>query len=517
MIDVETERPPAMYPEPDGLPRWKLDSRKLRPMWREVVPPKLLHRLLDPVWFWMLLGTYEDVPIRFDPWQIVDLRDYSRVRFREKAPQIGFSWLRACEAVWEAVLCQDSLTGFVSVDQREASEKVLYALKLYDGLPEVIKAWVPITRSNVDQLDFGDPARPSRIMSIPATAALRGRRMTQVVLDEADFYKDGGMDMFRVAMGRIAHGGRVSMGSTCFGQDTMIDKGMQQVDEEMDASMRDVMRVISRARYTSAVVENPEVLETIELARSVLDPDAFAEEYDCIRGGLGSAPFPADLIRRQTHSGATLAVLDDNELVWPYPADQMAAGYDVGKTRNPSVLSLAEKRPGEPWMQIGLVQPRNRTGGHLSLPDQHEWLRRWMTTWPQLKLCVDSVGIGAHMAQALEKEFGRRRVIQMHEGAKPVDRPNHPMTSKEMVTETKRQLEADELQLLPDREQAKQFRRVKRKPNGDYELPNVNDKRDDTHYDQFKATVYLSYLLAEYGRLDSVYNHRGLTVVGGTV
>jgi len=463
--------------------------------------------MLDPAWFWTLLGTYEGERIVLDNWQIADLHDYSRIRFREKAPQIGFSWLRAAEAVWESIMFVDALTGFVSVNEREASEKVLYSRKLYDGLPDVIKGWVPISRDSTDQMDFGDPARPSRIMSIPATSALRGRRMTQVVLDESDFYKDGGLDMYRVAIGRVSRsGGRVSMGSTCFGQDTMLDRGMQGIGQDGHADR--AMNAISRARYPWTVVENPEVIEAIDLARATLDADAFAEEYEGVRGGLGGAPFPAELIRRQTHSGASAAMVD-NELVWN-PGGMLAGGFDVGQTRNPSCLSLFEKVPGEPWREVALVKITRPNGSHLSLPEQHEWLRGLLAQWPMMRLCVDARGIGAHISQLLEKEFGIRRVVSMVVGSKPQMR--RPQDKREMVTELKRALEARELELLPDKERALQMRRTVRKPNGDYDQPGSNK---DTHYDLFWATAYAQYLIAEYGRLDSVYNHRSLAVVGG--
>jgi hypothetical protein len=514
MIVEEVLKPPILLPRVNGhVPIWRPKMEKLRPVWREAVPSRELRWMLDPAWFWMVLGSYEDDPIVLDPWQVADLHDYSRIRFREKAPQIGFSWLRACESVWQAIMFVDSLSGFVSVNQDEASEKVLYALKLYDGLPELIRKWVPLPVRNKDELWFGDQSRPSRIMSIPATAALRGRRMDQVVLDESDFYKDGGHDMYRVAIGRVGRsGGRVSLGSTAYGEDTMLDRGMTGVGEE--GLPDDRMAVISKARYPWTVVENPETVAGIELARSTLSDDAFAEEYECRRGGLGHSPFPSTLIQRQTHQQAQAVVLDGTEtegpeLVWS-PSGLLAGGFDVGKSRNPSVLSLFEKVPGEPWREIVCVELRRPDGSHYQLVDQQRWLARWLRTWPMLVLAVDGKGIGAQLSQSLEKEFGLRRVITMQVPSKP---DNHMEQSwRSIITEAKRQFEAKECEIVPNMKRARQFTRTSRKPNGDYEQPLI-DKED--HYDLFWATVYAQYLMAEYGRLRSVYNDRPLAVVGG--
>jgi hypothetical protein len=85
------------------------------------------------------------------------------------------------------------------------------------------------------------------------------------------------------------------------------------------------------------------------------------------------------------------------------------------------------------------------------------------------------------------------------------------MNHRTIFTELKRALEKDEAQLLPNMKRSRQFTRTVRKPNGDYEQPLL--EKDD-HYDLFMATAYAQYLMAEYGRMDSVYNHRDLAVVG---
>ena len=161
----------------------------MRDFWTRA-SPRLLRWLLDPASFWQLLGSYEDERIRLEPWQLWHLHDYSRFRAREKAPQIGFSWACALEATWESVMFEHATNAFVSVDQREASEKILYSKKLYAGLPEPIRAAVPLTKDSTEELWFGAGDRPSRIMSIPSTVAMRGRKMS-VYLDEIDFYRDG--------------------------------------------------------------------------------------------------------------------------------------------------------------------------------------------------------------------------------------------------------------------------------------------------------------------------------------
>lgn len=488
-------------------------------MW-EKIQARFSGSLLDPVYFWETLGTYEDEPIVFDRWQRVHMRDFSRVRFREKAPQIGFSWTCAAEAVWEAMLFEDSMTGFISVDQREAQNKILYARKLYDGLPYALQALVPIVRDAMEAIDFGTIERPSQLLSLPATAGMRGRRMN-VVLDESDFYKDGGMSAYRAGIGRITRGGRMSVGSTCWGVDTILDRMMK--GEDAQGEHLDEADVVSTGRFPHVVAEKPIVLEGIEMARKTLDRDDFDEEYNCIRSSGLSDPFSSKLMRECQHTldlapdedgtNSIIEIKPEGGMIRVYPAEEegkFCAGYDIAKGtgRHPSFLSLAQKIGGQ-WKQIALMQPKTSGKSELSLPQQLEWLIELMTRLPHLRLVPDGQGLGAHIAQELEHRFGKRRVLVMLPGSKPKGLKSQDKT--EMITETRRVLEAGDLQLMPDIEQIKQFSRTKKGPGGQY-VQRGSSRRD--HFDRFWATCYLVYGLAAGGSLDSVYRRRGLSVVG---
>ena len=499
---MKPEGPEVLWPSRrSSSPLWKPEFKKLRPVW-QTVPSYLLRYLCDPAWFWMLLGTYEDEPIVFERWQIADLHDYSRIRVREKAPQIGASWLRACEAVWEAVVYEDSTTAFVSINQREAQEKVLYARKLYDGLPEPIRRWVPLVTDSVEQLAWGSVARPSRVMSLPSTSSLRGRRMN-VVGDELDFFKDGGKETQRISIGRIARGGRVTLQSTCWGAGTVIDNLMQGMDEAGERQDDPV----SRARYPWAVAERDDVLATVELARETLDEADFLEEYECVRGSMGSDPFPAELLRQQTHEEEP-ADLEKSKIMLP-PGFEYVMGYDVGKGsgRHPSIASVLEKGSDGIWRQVAIHQPMSGFRP-LTLPEQHDWLREMLHRVPTLKVCPDAQGIGAHIAEALTKEFGPRRIVNMIPGSKPQDLPSQ--VKEEMVTEAKRALENGEWELMPDRVQFQQFRRTKRDPAGRINQPGTRKK---THYDRFWAAIYAWYGVQAMKARTSPYSDHGLIVV----
>lgn len=478
----------------------------MRPFW-QTAPTRLLRVLLDPACFWSLLGTYEGEPIQFDPWQVAWLRNHNRYRATEKAPQIGWSWLCALEALHECLMFHDVTSTFVSVDQREATEKVLYARKAYTELPSFITDALPLSRDSTEEMWIGDAARPSRVMSLPATSALRGRRMS-VYLDEADFYKDAGRDSFRVAMGRVARGGRVSMGSTCFGEGTQLDilcrRNTDLLEDVADA------RNFAVFRMPFTVVIKPEVVEAIHIAINELDPIDALEEYGTVRGGATGDTFTAGLIRRQQHDEPVFKG-DTSHLRHDWETGNIAImGYDVGKSRHPSVASVLEHHPDGVWRQTVCHEPRNDRGDPLTLPQQHDFLRDILHRVDSLVLVVDGNGIGAHIAQALVGEFGPRRIITMIANSKPDGLP--PQTKPELVTELKRALEADEIQLAPDREQAEQFKRTKL-PGG--HIVEQKGSRRKVHFDRFWATTYAWYGTTAAQAVRSVYASRELIVIGG--
>jgi phage FluMu gp28-like protein len=119
----------------------------------------------------------------------------------------------------------------------------------------------------------------------------------------------------------------------------------------------------------------------------------------------------------------------------------------------------------------------------------------------------DGQGIGAHIAQALVKEFGERRVLVMIPGSKPENLP--VQVPEEMVTETKRMMEDDEMLLMRDKEQIQQFRRTKRTPQGKISQGGTHKR---SHYDRMWSTTYASYGIAVSRRKRSAFAG-GLIVV----
>jgi phage FluMu gp28-like protein len=505
-----------------SLASWRPGN--LRPVWRKAldVPVRLPNRkeldlaavLSDPLFFWSIFGSWRDRPIAWSEWQWAFLGDHARFRSIEKSPQIGFSWACALEAVWDALLHLDSNNAFVSVDQREASNKIIYARAAFDGLIPLLQEWVPLTKETQDELWFGEPSRPSQVMSLPNTSAMRGRDQN-VYLDESDFYKDGGFTARRAAITRATRGNRVTMGSTCWGEETALDDTMRN------------SRNFSKAILPYTVAEDPDSIETIEIAAQEFAFDEFAEEYGCIRGGRRDETFSARLLRD--------CQLDDDEWVVRVPGNvsalrddarwvrefaghvheamdegkQLVLGFDVGSSNHPSVLTLLRQDATGRWKQRCLEEIRARR-----LESQQELLAALLDAYPSLTAVIDVIGIGTQATETLQARYGDKRVVAMRAGTEPDKGPS--MMRDQLVTEVKKALESGRLALVADVEQMREFRRTKlvRSAGGRLvvEQPGSRDAR--THYDRMWATTY-AWWGATAGPRRSVYQDRGLIVVGG--
>lgn len=436
----------------------------------------------------------------------------------------------ALAALHDCLFYLDTLAGFVSVSLSEAQEKVLIARKAYEQLPEQIRRMVPLVKASESELWFGDVARPSRLVSLPATSALRGRTMTLLVLDEIDFYRDAGADAFRVLVGRIARGGRGVIGSTCFGQDTVLDqvctRGASHGEGETAAIKKASKFCIGRIPWWAG--ENEQTRASAEIAASELTPDQFAEEYECERGSAGDS-FPVEMLRAAEHGDGEWIVTRDGRLLVPVFADgeqeegtrpvpeatEIVIGYDVGQSRNPSVASILAASDGV-WKQRAVYAPTDDRGRILGLPAQTEWLSAVLERFPLAVLVIDASGIGAGSAEALEERFPGR-VLAMHaSGLQAGQRRRASVTVSTdrytMAVELKRALEARECQLVGDREQVKQCQRTRLLPGHRIDQPG---SRRRSHYDRFWALVYGWWGVRQGGRR-SVYSGRGLLVVGGS-
>ena len=452
------------------MPQWT--PRSLRPTF-EAAPPRLKKLLLDPVAFFQVFCEYEGHPIRLDSWQVAFLHRRARYRAMAKSVQIGFSWICAMEALHLAFFYEDETSSFVSINEEDAKEKILYAQKLYDGIEPQIRRLVPIARESTDAFWLGDRHRPSRLLSLPASSGLRGRA-THIYLDEIDHYRPGlDAQVFTAAMGRVTRAKRrLTVGSSVFGEDTMLAHLLA----------RDEYRDFLKFEIPWWACETPEVREGIEFQRRNMPAEDFAQEYECRRADAADSAFPQNLIRASWHP--ELAVDVDR-----LDADAtFVAGYDPGGSRHPAVLTVLES-VGRGWKQVSQVAIRGEP-----LAAQRDRLDQMLGLLPRCSLAIDQGGAGLQMTQELRTKWGNRvRPVVFNRSSR-----------SEMTLGLRGLLESGGLSILHDRELAYQLNRTKRMPGGEV-VQSGTDSR--SHFDKYWALALAASLITA---ARSVYERRGL-------
>lgn len=133
------------------------------------------------------VGHYNEEPLVFEPYQVAFLRSTKKYRWVEKARQVGFSFIFACEAIARCHLREAHTSVMVSYNLEDAKEKVNYARQLAEELPLAFrKKLVTDSKTELGFLSNGASKRVSRIISNPSKAP-RGKK-GDLYLDELAHY-----------------------------------------------------------------------------------------------------------------------------------------------------------------------------------------------------------------------------------------------------------------------------------------------------------------------------------------
>lgn len=134
--------------------------------------------------------------------------DKQIVRVDNKARQLGWSWAAAADAVAAGVLHPNTTSIFVSYNQDEAAEKIVYAKRIIGALHPSVRPKLVDDNKTFLTLDNG-----SRLISHPCKPP-RGKGKPRVYLDEMAFYGGQDADIYRAAVGALGRGGVIRIGST---------------------------------------------------------------------------------------------------------------------------------------------------------------------------------------------------------------------------------------------------------------------------------------------------------------
>ena len=139
-----------------------------------------------------------------------------------------------------------------------------------------------------------------------------------------------------------------------------------------------------------------------EIRSSCPDPESWNEEYLCVPASGQSSLLGYGLIRACEAANLQLLDVEDLGTGEPPAAPPLYAGYDVGRKRDRSVLWVLEQVGDVYWTRVLRVLEG------ATFTAQEELLHLLMRARAVRKLCIDSTGIGAMLAERVAARWGSR-------------------------------------------------------------------------------------------------------------
>lgn len=349
----------------------------------------------------------EGAPLQLEQFQAAFLDTSARMRWVTKARQVGFSFIIALEALARCHLRSDYTAHIVSFSQAEAKEKLLIARQAYESLPLGFRK--KLVTDSKTELGFESPGGGgvSRIIVHPSKAP-RGRK-GDIYLDELAHYVTD-REVYTGSTPLILRsGGQLTGCSTPLGRRGIFWEIAEQELRKYPHHARQVVpwwRASFFCNSLAAAAREAPFLPTAEaVARfgtqqlieqfAGLTIEDFEQEYSCIFIDSSFSFLPYELILPCT-ADLVLAV-EPADI--PRPEGRLVAGYDVGRTRDRSVLSVFEER--ESTFTCRML----KTFSNTRFDEQEGELRRLLNTAAIARLSIDQTGIGMQLAENLSREF----------------------------------------------------------------------------------------------------------------
>lgn len=349
----------------------------------------------------------DGAPFRLEPYQVRFLNDRSVFRIVNKSRQIGFSTIIGGEVVHKAAVTPAYKANIVSINQKEAADKITIAGNLYHSIPDEFTETDPVlkpvlwTNSN-DEISFHRPPITSSIISQPASAAVRGGRK-DVYFDEFAHIRDA-VKLYRAAMPAITRGdSRLTIISTPLGQSGLFYDIASNVQAYPEYSRHAV------PWWECSAMVKPELYaEALALAAAVEGSEERVLKYGTDKLHIIYNGFGGDLIGFQTEYEATFADeatayftwdlivnCTDNELPvlreWNsgYEAQgYISIGVDLAKERDQTVFTVVEHN------EDGTKKVLFTRATQEDYSDQFEYLTNLVKATKASRVTIDQTGVG---------------------------------------------------------------------------------------------------------------------------
>lgn len=337
-----------------------------------------------------------------------------------KARQIGISTTISLEATHKAavsiLLKKAYRANFVSINQKEASDKVEIARNLYHSIPREVgeplrpKLWT----DSETEISFHRPPDTSTIISQPSTAAIRGGSK-DIYLDEFAHVRDA-KKIYTAALPAILRGDtRITIVSTPLGQsgkfyDIATDTFSYPNYSRHVIPWWEANVFVKEGYFEDALAEAPLLLtqervmkygnEKLILTYQGYGDDitSFQTEMECMFVDETEAYFPWEMIIDCRHDD--MPVMTE----WPesfVPKGQLAIGLDLAKERDKSVFTVSEiiEDEEETHRWVRMVHATQE-----SYEDQFAYLKNLIDATKPSRVTIDQTGVGQVFTERIRNE-----------------------------------------------------------------------------------------------------------------
>ena len=365
--------------------------------------------LATEVGFLSALGSYQDAPLKLEPYQLEFLSTPARYRCVEKARQVGYSWLFAAEAVARAHLREAHTAVFVSFNLADSKEKVAYCQQLHEELPLAYqKKRVVDSKLEIAFQSNGMSKRISRIISNPSKAP-RGKK-GDIYLDELAHYAND-REVYQGSTALILRAqGQLTVCSSPLGRRGAFWEIARQELRPYPAYWRQRVPWWLCSFFCTdvkrAVKEAPDMPTEARVAafgtKGIRDQlaslvvDEFQQEFEVLYSDEAMSYYPYELILPCTSDDLMMA--DDFDAFGEVKG-RLVAGFDVGRRRDRSELAVFEEVAGRKLCRM------LRSYDRVPFASQAAELRHLLDLLPVARLSIDQSGLGMQLAEDLRRDY----------------------------------------------------------------------------------------------------------------
>lgn len=369
-------------------------------------PQALMWMLANRPALWLEMFTEtKGKPTVLEPYQVNFLNDMSKFRLVAKSRQIGFSWIIAGEGLHKVITTSGKKVNYVSINQKEASDKIVYAKQFYHSIPKESGFKVPVYTSAEYEFSVHNHPDTSYLVSQPASSAIRGGEK-DVYFDEFAFIRDS-QKLFDAAMPATTRGNsRLSVISTPLGQSGLFFDIANDRSRYPEFTIHTVpwwecsIMSVDPAESTAIAADydtDQRVkrwgTDSIKSIYNNMGLDAFQQEYECSFADESVAFYPWGLIVEN---------VDDSLNNMMLPPDLVYnIGIDIAKKIDKTVVTVSSADE-----ETGIKTVYRTFETQDDYEKQVSFFRSLIKDIKPARVSIDATGVGAVIAERLTSEFG---------------------------------------------------------------------------------------------------------------